>query len=278
LNKNDSFFRINCPYSMKRTGHCAWPCCSFSWNDCTCDDPSCCRTWCYLSPCCHVEGNCGIDCLDDNSWISNYCIALITSMVVAIFMTTMLIVARFMATRGRKMSHFLFLWLLLVLGNHLENPSHLIGCLTLLKESNHIEWVGRHHLVQVWELVLVHLRLRKVDLLTLLLHCGYFHCSTEVATLERAEKLHLMMRELVHWHEGGLLGRTKPENQLVTHIWETGDSLEVIPDTLVVVCLHTICIILALLCDDAGPLGQAYVLKAPTHEAKQQWTIVLLRI
>jgi hypothetical protein len=35
------------------------------------------------------------------------------------------------------MSCILFLWLLLVLGNLLDNASCLVGCLTLLKESNH---------------------------------------------------------------------------------------------------------------------------------------------
>ncbi len=74
------------------------------------------------------------------------------------------------------------------------------------------------------------------------------------------------------------LGHTKPANQLVAYIWEVGNSLEIIPDSLVRVCLCTICIIWALLCNDLGPLGQAYVLKALTHEAKHQWTIVLLHI
>ncbi len=44
-------------------------------------------------------------------------VALVALMVVAIFMTTMLTVAQFMAMRGRNMSRFLFLWLLLVLGS-----------------------------------------------------------------------------------------------------------------------------------------------------------------
>jgi hypothetical protein len=57
-----------------------------------------------------------------------------------------------------------------------------------------------------------------------------------------------------------------------------GNSLKVVPDALVKVCLCTICIVWALFCDNAGPLGQAYVLKVLTQEAKQQWTIVLLRI
>jgi hypothetical protein len=101
---------------------------------------------------------------------------------------------------------------------------------------------------------------------------------TEVATLEVAEKLYLTPHELVHPHESWLLDRTKPANQLVASIWETSNSLKVIPDALVKVCLHTICLIWASLCNDAGPLAQAYVLKALTHEVKQQWTIVLLRI
>jgi hypothetical protein len=100
----------------------------------------------------------------------------------------------------------------------------------------------------------------------------------EVTTLKVAKKLYLMLRELVHWHESGLLGRTKPANQLVAYVWEPGNSLKVILDTLVKVFLRTICIIWALLCNDAGPLGQAYALKALTHETKQQWTIVLLHI
>jgi hypothetical protein len=153
------------------------------------------------------------------------------------------------------MSRFLCLWLLLILGNLLENASHLVGCLTLLKEGNHLDRVSRHHLVQVGKLVLVRLRLCKEDLFTLLLCHRYFHCLAEVATLEVAKKLYSRPHELVHWHESRLLGCTKPENQLVTYIWEISDGLEVIPDTLVEVCLHTICIVWALLCNDAGPLG-----------------------
>ncbi len=122
----------------------------------------------------------------------------------------------------------------------------------------------------------MHLRLREEDLLTLLLRCGYVHHSTEVVTLKVAEKLHLMLHELVHWHECRLLGCTKPANQLVTNVGKLGNGLKVVPDAFVEVCLCTICIAWALLCKDTGPLGQAYVLKALTHEANQQWTIVLV--
>jgi hypothetical protein len=114
-----------------------------------------------------------------------------------------------MAVHNRKMSHFPFLWLLLVFGNLLEDPSRLVGCLTLLKESNHPERVGRYHFVQVGKLVLVRVRLREEHLLTLLLHCGLVHHLAEVVTLEVAEKLHSMLHELMHQHECGLLGHTK---------------------------------------------------------------------
>ncbi len=100
----------------------------------------------------------------------------------------------------------------------------------------------------------------------------------EVTTLKVAEKLHLTPRELVHWHESRLLGHTKPADQLVTYVLKPGDGLKVILDTLVEVCLRTICIVWALLRNDAGSLGQAYALKALTHETKQQGTIFLLRI
>ncbi len=59
------------------------------------------------------------------------------------------------------MSSTLFLWLLLVLGDLLKNASRLVSRSTLLKEGNHSERVGRHHLVQVYKLVLVRLRLRE---------------------------------------------------------------------------------------------------------------------
>ncbi len=59
------------------------------------------------------------------------------------------------------MSRFLFFWLLFILGNLLENASHFVSCLTLLKESNEFERVSGHHLVQVHKLELMRLGLRK---------------------------------------------------------------------------------------------------------------------
>jgi hypothetical protein len=176
------------------------------------------------------------------------------------------------------MSRTLFLRLLLVPGNLVENASRLVGCLTLLEEGNHSERVGRYRLVQVGKLVLVRLGLREEDLFNLLLRQGYVHRSMEVVTLKVAEKLHSMPHELMHRHESGLFFCTKPVNQLVANVQEPGNGLKVVPDALNEVCLHPICILRALFCNDAGPLRQAYVLKALTQEAKQQWTIVLLRI
>jgi hypothetical protein len=141
-----------------------------------------------------------------------------------------------MATCNRKLSHFPFLRLL-VLSNLLKNASHLVGCLKLLKKGNHLERVSRHRLVQVSKLVLVRLGLREEDLFTLLLRCRYVHCSTEVTTLEVAEKLHSMLHELMHWHESGLLRSTEPANQLVAYVQQSGNGLKIIPDTLVEVCL-----------------------------------------
>jgi hypothetical protein len=110
-------------------------------------------------------------------------ITLVALMVVAILVTTVLLVARFMATCGRNMSHTLFRWLLLVLGNHLKNASHLAGHLTLLKEGNHYERVDRHHLVQVGELVLVCLRLHEEDLFTLVVPCVLVMALTTIMAL-----------------------------------------------------------------------------------------------
>ncbi len=101
---------------------------------------------------------------------------------------------------------------------------------------------------------------------------------TEVVTLEVAEKLHLTPHDFMHRHESGLLCHTKPANQLVANVGEPGNGLKEVPDALVEVCLRTICIVQASLGDDAGPLCQAYILKALTQEAKQKWTFVLLLV
>jgi hypothetical protein len=90
----------------------------------------------------------------------------------------------------------------------------------------------------------------------------------EVTTLEVAEKLYSRLRELVHRHQSGLLGSMEPANQLVAYIWKSGNGLKVILDTLIEVCLCTMCIVWASPHNDAGPPGQAYTLKALTHEAE----------
>jgi hypothetical protein len=163
------------------------------------------------------------------------------------------------------MSRTLFLWLFLVLGDLPENACRLVDCLTLLQEGNHSERVGRHHLVQVGKLVLVRLGLPEEDLFTLLLRRGYVHCLTEVVALKVAEKLYSTTHELMHWHESRLLGRTKTANQLVANVREPGNGHKVVPDTFVEFFLHTICIFWTSHCNEAGPFGQAYILKTLTH-------------
>ncbi len=179
-----------------------------------------------MHPCCQVVHNHGVDCLDSDSQVDNRLDR----------------VSCFNGNRGicdydadgssihgyaqQEDEPFSF-------PSAASCPWNLLKNATLLKESNNLERVGRHHLVQVGKLVLVRLRLRKEDFLTLLLRREYVHRLTEVAALEVAEKLHLTLRELMHWHECGLLGHTEPANQLVAYIWETGNSLKVITDALV---------------------------------------------
>jgi hypothetical protein len=67
-----------------------------------------------------------------------------------------------------------------------------------------------HRLVCIYGLKLVRLGLRKKKLFTLLLRRRYLHCLKEVATIKIANELYSMPHELMHWHEGGLLGSTKP--------------------------------------------------------------------
>ncbi len=146
----------------------------------------------------------------------------------------------------------------------------LCRLLDTAQKRDEIDRVIGHHLVQVCKLELMRLGLHKENLFTLLLRRGYFHHSVEVATIKIAEKLYLTLHELVHQHESGLLGSTKPVDQLVAYyIGEPGDGLKVVADTFVEVCLHTVCIIWALLCDDAGSFGQAYILKALAYQVKQ---------
>jgi hypothetical protein len=124
----------------------------------------------------------------------------------------------------------------------------------------------------------MHLGLRKEDLFTLLLRRMHFNHLTEVATLEIAEELYKTPHELMHRHESRLLGSTKPADQLVANIGEPGNGLKVIPDAFVKVCLCTVCVVGALLCNDTCSFGQTYVLKTLTHQVKQCWAIVLLSI
>jgi hypothetical protein len=115
------------------------------------------------------------------------------------------------------------------------------------------------------------LGLCKEDLFALLLHCEHFHHLMDVATVEVAEELYFMPHEVMHRHEGGILGSTKPADQLVADIKEPGDCLKVITDAFVKVHHN-------MVCNGGALLGQTYILKTLTHQNKQCWTIVLLSI
>ncbi len=78
----------------------------------------------------------------------------------------------------------------------------------------------------------------------------------EVATVEIADELYLTPHELMHWHEGRLLGGTKPVDQLAANIWEPSNCLKVIPDASVKVCLRMVCVSGASLGNKARPFGQ----------------------
>ncbi len=183
-----------------------------------------------------------------------------------------------MAMRDEKMSCLLLFWLFFVLGNLLKNASRFVGCLTLLKKSDELERVRGHCLVCIRELKLICFGLREEDLFTLGLRCGYLHGSTEVASIKIADEMYLMPHELMHWHEGRLLGSTKPADQLVANIGEPGNCLKVVPDAFTKVRLRLVYVGGTLLGDDIFPFGQTYILKTLTHQVKQCSTIILLSI
>ncbi len=63
---------------------------------------------------------------------------------------------------------------------------------------------------------------------------------------------------------------------MVTNVWELGNCLKVVPDTLAKVHLCEVGIVGALLTDNVGPLGETCVLKKLTHQVKQCRIIFLL--
>ncbi len=77
-----------------------------------------------------------------------------------------------------------------------------------------------------------------------------------------------MPHELMHWHEGELLGGTKPADQLVANIGEPANNLKLIPNAFIKVCLCMVCVDGALLDNDNIPFSQTYVLKTLTHQVK----------
>jgi hypothetical protein len=182
-------------------------------------------------------------------------------MIVTVLVAMVLLVARFMAVCDKKMSCPLFFWLPFVFGNLLKNTGHFVGHLAMLEKNDELKRVRGHRLVCICELKLMHLGPRKEYFFALLLCCGHFHHSTEVATVKVVKELYLTPHELMHWHESGLFGSTKPADQLIANIGEPGDCLKVIPDALVQVCLCMVCVGGASLGDNACPFGQTYILK-----------------
>jgi hypothetical protein len=108
----------------------------------------------------------------------------------------------------------------------LKNASHYVGCLTLLEKSNELKRVHGHRLVCILKLKLMRPGLQKEDWFALLLHHGQLHCSMEVATINVADEQYLTPHELMHHHEGGLLGSMKPVDQLVANIGEPSNCLK----------------------------------------------------
>jgi hypothetical protein len=204
-------------------------------------------------------------------------IALVALMVVVV-LATMLPVAQSLAVHDRKMSQLLLFWLPLFLGNLLKNAGCFIGSLTLLEKGNKPKWDRGHHLVCLHKLELMCLGLHEEDLFALLLCCGQLHCSIDVTTIKVAEEIYSTPHEVMHWHEGGLLGGVKPTNQLVANIWEPGNWLEVIPDALVEVGLRMVCFSGELLGNNLGLFCETYILETLTHQVEQCWTVVLLCI
>ncbi len=171
LNKNNSHYHTNSPLLTKRTGHYAWSRCSFSWSDLACNHPSCHRTCCSLSPsCCCNKGNRGVDCLNDNSWVGNCCNRIGCfdgSLDIYHFDAAGSLIHGYARQEVEPFSSLLAAscpW------QSSQERHRLVGCLTLLKESNHLERVGRRHLVQVCKLELMHLGLAKKI-------CSLFSCA-----------------------------------------------------------------------------------------------------
>ncbi len=105
----------------------------------------------------------------------------------------------------------------------------------------------------------------KKDLFAILLHHGQLHCLTEVTVIKVAEELHLLPYKLMHWHECGLLWNTKPTNKMVADVQESGNCLNVIPDTLIEVFLPKVCIVGASFTHNAGLLCETNVLETLAH-------------
>jgi hypothetical protein len=68
----------------------------------------------------------------------------------------------------------------------------------------------------------------------------------------------------------------KQTNQLVANIQELGNCHEVVPNALVKVFLHEVCIVGASFTHNIGPLLDTNILETLAYQAEQCWTIFLL--
>ena len=73
------------------------------------------------------------------------------------------------------------------------------------------------------------------------------------------------MHVLMNWHQSGLLGGTKPMNQLVTNVLEPCNGLKAIPLALNKVIFCSIVCLLAAICYNDGSLHETYALEALFH-------------
>ncbi len=197
LNQSDSFFSTKCLHSTNRTGHCAWPRCSFSLSDHVCDHPSFHRTCCSCSPCLCNKSDCGVDCLNDDSRVVGH------HDHIGCFEDSHASCNDTAGSSNHGCAQWedepsLLFWLLLVLDDLLKNASHIISSLTLLKKGDQPKRVRGHHLVCLCKLKLMCLGLHEEDFLALLIRRGQPHRTTDVATTKFTEELYLMPHELMH--------------------------------------------------------------------------------
>jgi hypothetical protein len=67
----------------------------------------------------------------------------------------------------------------------------------------------------------------------------------------------------------------EPINQLVSNVWESCKSLELIPLALDKVFLHGTACFWTMICNHLGPLGKSNTLKALPHQHEECFTVIM---